>query len=148
MPVSLDTGIFFAVKPRVLAAVFAQVSGVDGHFQLELAVGRHVELAAGSEGFPVSAVWQLDAQRARHHVHDFTLGGAEFVFTRGHDADGRRTFSSAESDRLDGAVEVLVDFKHGRILGKGQERSASMPSTRAKSTAAAVRYCAHLPVRG
>jgi hypothetical protein len=52
-------------------------------------------------------------------VHDFTLAGAEFVFARGHDADGRLTFSVAKGDRLDGAVEVLVDFKHGRFLEKG-----------------------------
>src|SRR3989344_4722502 len=119
MPVSMDTGIFFCDENGGLAAVFAQVGSVDGHFELELAVGRHVELAASGEGFPIVAVWELDGQGAGHHVHDFTLAGAEFVFARSHDANGRWTFSSAKGDRLDGAVEVLVDFKHGRFLEKG-----------------------------
>ena len=39
-------GHFFAPGKAVgLAAVFAQVSSINGDFQLELAVGRYIELA-------------------------------------------------------------------------------------------------------
>ena len=66
-------------------------------------------------------------------MHDFQLAGAELIFTRGHHADGGRTFSHGEADGFDGAVEVLVDLEHLRFLGMGwnisggHKRGASMP---------------------
>src|SRR5690606_5520525 len=97
-----------------ISVVFAQVSSIHGDAQLELAIGWYVELATSLVGFPAVAARQLDGQGAGDHVHDLALAGAEFVFAGSHDADGGGALIQAESDGLDGAVEILVDFEHGK----------------------------------
>lgn len=108
----------FFVAPSGLA-IFAEVGGVYGHLELELAVGLDGELAAGFEGVPAVAARQFDGQGAGDDMHDFQLAGAEFVFARGHYADGGRAFNHGETDGFDGAVEVFVDLEHLRFLERG-----------------------------
>ena len=105
-------------------AVFTQVRGVDRHFQLKLDVRRQVELSARRKGFVLVAFREFDVQSAGDDVHDFALAGPECVSARGHHADGGFTFRLFESNRFDGAVEVLVDFEHERFLGKGLKKVA------------------------
>ena len=94
-------------------AVFAQIRGVLGHFQLELAVGWDSKFAAAGERFPAVAARQLNRERAGDNVHHFQLAGAKLVLASGHDADGGRAVGHGEGDGFDGAVEVFVNFKHG-----------------------------------
>src|SRR5690606_9910468 len=97
-----------------ISVVFAQVSSVRGDAQLELAIGWYVELATALVGFPAVAARQPAGQGAGDHLHDLALAGGEVVFAGGHAVHGGGVLIQAESEGLDGAVEILVDFEHGK----------------------------------